>query len=254
MADRLEDQAVAVRVGLSARSGLVLPVLRTGNGTEACGDCLVLGPETPEGAVLRYPAALPAAQQGLALAAALHALRPLRPWPQAPCTLRTPDGPRQAWRCRGRILVEFPAPLLRELTPTEVLAVGLDAAPPASAPWRITLDRAMLAARCPDLETLSAWRMPEGLAAGLRDQGLAGLVLCVLGPHGPLVRSWLDTGQELPSPLAAGAAVSLWWRNSGRETRVQVRWPASGEALEVRLRIGPSGIERLHLPLRVRTA
>ena len=200
MADRLEDQAVAVRVGLSARSGLVLPVLRTGNGTEACGDCLVLGPETPEGAVLRYPAALPPALQGLAL------------------------------------------------------AVGLGASPLASAPWRITLDRAMLAARCPDLETLLAWRMPEGLAAGLRDQGLAGLVLCVLGPHGPLVRSWLDTGQELPSPLAAGAAACLWQRGGRDRGRVAVRWPVSGEALEVRFRIGPSGIERLHLPLRVRTA
>lgn len=247
MADRLEDQAVAVRVGLSTRSGMVLPVLRTGNGTEASGDCLVLGPETPEGATLRYPAALPPAQQGLALAAALHLLRPPRPWPQAPCTLRTPDGPRQAWRCLGRILVEFPAPLLRKLTRTE--ALGFD-----PVPWRITLDRALLAARCPDLETLLSWRMPEGLAAGLHDQGLAGLVLCAPGPRGPLVRSWLDTGQELPTPLAAGAAACLWQRGGGRGTRVLVRWPVSGETQEVRLRIGPAGIERLFLPLRVRRA
>lgn len=244
MGDRLEDQAVAVRVGLSARSGMVLPVLRARNGADASGDCLVLGPETPEGAALRYPAGLPPAQQGLALAAALHVLRPPRPWTQAPCTLRTPDGPRQAWRRLGRVLVEFPAPLLRELTRTEGLRLD-------PAPWRVTLDRAMLAARCPDLATLLAWRPPGDLAAGLRAQDLAGLVLCVPGPRGPLVRSWLDTGQELPSPLAAGTAASLCWRNGGRGARLWVRWPVSGETQEVRLRIGPAGIERLHLPLRV---
>lgn len=170
-----------------------------------------------------------------------------RPWPQAPCTLRTPDGPRQAWRGLGRILVEFPAPLVRELTETEALRLN-------PAPWRITLDRGMLAGTCPDLATLLAWRMSGDLTAGLRAQGLAGLVLCIPGPQGPLVRSWLDTGQELPSPLAAGAAASLCWRDHGRGTRVRVRWPVSREAQEVRLRIGPVGIERLHLPLRVRRA
>lgn len=252
MADRLGDQGIAVCVGISLRAGLRLRVCCPGDGTKSAGDCLELGPETPDGAVLRYPASLPAAQRALALAAALEVLRPARPWPQAPCTLRTPDGPRQGQRHWGRLLVEFPAPLFRRLHADEILAAGLApgflAAHPG--PCRITLDGAMLAAVCRDRESLSVWRAPKDLGSRLNSLGLDGLVLCVWDRRGPLVRSWLDTGQEVPSPLAAGVAACLWHDAGHVTTRVPVIWPASRESAEVRPRLGPSGIHRLDVVLR----
>jgi hypothetical protein len=249
MEDRPQDQGVAVRVGLPGGSGLLLRV-RRGHGGGIGGDgCLDLGPEGPDGAALRPPQDLPPALLGLAQAAALAVLRPLRPWPQRPCTLRTPEGPRQGWRAWNRVQLEFPAPLFRELNPAEVRNLDL---PARASAWRVTLDRGALAVALPDRTALLAWLPPGDLGPALQRQGLATLVLCAPGSGSVLIRSWLDTGQEAASPLAAGAAACLWQRGIPGRSRVLVRWPCSGEFTRGRLLAGAHAIQRLHLDLWAR--
>lgn len=245
MEDRLGEQGVMVRAGLCGDTGVCLRVRRSGNGGNV--ECLTLGAETPDGVPLRYPPGLAQARHGLALAAALAACRP-GPWPCS-WTLRTPDGPRQVRRSWGRILVEYPAPLLRDLDPAEARALGLGRGQTAC---RVTLDGAALVLSCADQAALLAWRPPDDLGERLQGQGLACLVLCVPDAQDVLARSWLDSGQELPSPLAAGAAACLWQR-SHAGTRVAVRWPGGGST-QVRLRVGPREIERLHLSLWAKPA
>lgn len=249
MEDRPQEQGVVVRAGLPGGPGLLLRVRRCGNGGIGGDGCLDLGPEGPDGAALRPPQDLPPALLGLAQAAALAVLRPLRPWPQRPCTLRTPEGPRQGRRTWNRVLLEFPAPLFREPDPDEVRNLGL---PARASAWRVTLDRAALAVALPEPAALPVWRPPGDLGPALQRQGLAALVLCAPGSGQVLVRSWLDSGQEAASPLAAGAAACLWRRGTPGRSRVLLRWPGSGESTRAGLQAGAREIQRLHLDLWAR--